>query len=50
MKKLYPTFMEESCLLFDEIAVSAGERGHQMILPPAQLAELIHAQLVDIIA
>ena len=50
MKKLYPTYIEESCLLFDEIAVSAGERGHQMILPPAELAELIHAQLVDIIA
>ena len=50
MKKAYPTYIEESCLLFDEIAVSAGERGHQMILPPAELAELIHAQLVDIIA
>lgn len=50
MKELYPTFMEESCLLFDEIAVSAGERGHQMILSPSRLAQLTNAQIVDIIA
>ena len=50
MKKAYPTYIEESCLLFDEIAVSAGERGHQMILSPNDLAHLIKAQLVDIIA
>lgn len=50
MKKKYPTFIEESCLLFDEIAVSAGERGHQVILSPVQLAQLTDAQLVDIIA
>ena len=50
MKKKYPTFIEESCLLFDEIAISAGERGHQVILSPVQLAQLTDAQLVDIIA
>lgn len=49
MKKKYPVYMEESCLLFDEIAVSAGERGHQMILPPEPLAAMLDAQLVDII-
>ena len=49
MKKKYPTFFEETCQLYDEIAVSAGERGHQMILPPLSLAELINAKLVDII-
>ena len=50
MKKKYPTFIEESCLLFDEIAVSAGERGHQVILPPQDLADMIGANLEDIIA
>ena len=50
MKKRYPTYFEESCLLFDEIAVSAGERGHQVILSPIQLAKLVEAKLVDIIA
>ena len=49
MKKKYPTFFDEVCLLFDEIAVSAGERGHQMILPAADLVQLVDAKLVDII-
>ena len=34
MKKHYPTFIDETCTLWDEIAVSAGARGHQMIVPP----------------
>ena len=50
MKKKYPTYFEETCQLFDEIAVSAGERGHQMILSPLELATFVDAQLVDIIA
>lgn len=50
MKKKYPTFIDETCLLSAEIAVSAGERGHQMILNPEKLAELVSAELVDIIA
>lgn len=50
MKKKYPTFIDETCQLFDEIAVSAGERGHQMILPPDRLADLICAIQTDIIA
>lgn len=48
MKKKHPVFMDETCQLYDEIAVSAGERGHQMILPPSELATLINAQLIDI--
>lgn len=49
MKKKYPTFFDEVCLLFSEIAVSAGERGHQMILPPEDLLQLVDGKLVDII-
>ena len=49
MKKKYPTFFEETCQLFDEIAVSAGERGHQMILPPTELVELVNGTLADLI-
>jgi len=48
MKKKYPTFFDETCQLHDEIAVSAGERGHQMIVPPDALASLVCAQIVDI--
>ena len=49
MKKKYPTYFEETCQLFDEIAVSAGERGHQMILSPLLLANLLNATLTDLI-
>lgn len=49
MKKSFPTFLDETCILWEEIAVSAGERGHQMILSPEHLAELIGAKMKDII-
>lgn len=49
MKKKYPTHIEETCQLYDRIAVSAGERGHQMILAPELLADLIGANYADLI-
>lgn len=49
MKKRYPTYFEETCQLFDKIAVSAGERGHQMVLPPLDLVALVSGTLADII-
>lgn len=49
MKKKYPTYFDETAQLWDEIAVSAGARGHQMVLPPEPLARLVSAQFVDII-
>ena len=49
MKKRYPTWFDETCILWEEIAVSAGERGHQMILPPEPLLRLIDGKLSDII-
>lgn len=48
MKKKYPTFFDETCELYDEIAVSAGERGHQMLVPPMDLTRYLGAKLVDI--
>ena len=48
MKKKYPTFLDELCLLCDEIALSAGERGHQMIVPPEPIAAMIDAKIVDL--
>lgn len=50
MKKTYPIFIDETCQLYDEIAVSAGQRGHQMILPPDALIALAKAKIADIIA
>ena len=48
MKKKYPTYMDETAILFEEIAVSAGARGHQMILPPEPLARFAQAELLDL--
>ena len=48
MKKKYPTYFDETCELYEEIAVSAGERGHQMLVPPMDLARYLGAKLVDI--
>lgn len=50
MKKRFPTFVDETCQLYDEIAVSAGERGHQMLIPYNAITDLLNAQLADIIA
>ena len=48
MKKKYPTYLDETCMLWEEIAVSAGERGHQVVLSPADLVSVTSAKLVDI--
>ena len=49
MKRKYPTYIDETCQLYDEIAVSAGERGHQMLIPYEAILEIAGAKLVDII-
>lgn len=49
MKKKYPTYIDETCQLFDEIAISAGERGHQMLIPYTAVVELADATISDII-
>lgn len=48
MKKLYPTWIDETATLFDQFYVSAGVRGLQMHLSPTTLAEYIGAKFVDI--
>lgn len=48
MKKKYPTFIDETCILFDEIAVSAGIRGEQVILSPEDLTRFTEATEADI--
>lgn len=49
MKKLYPTHFDETAQLYDEIAVSAGARGHQMIVPPDMLVQLVNGDYFDLI-
>ena len=50
MKKRYPTYIDETCQLYDCIAVSAGERGHQMIIPYDAIIHLVNAEIAGIIA
>ena len=50
MKKPFPTFIDESCILYDYIYVSAGVRGLQFKIDPQTLADFVEAQLVDLIA
>ncbi len=49
MKKLFPTFIDESAQLFDEIYVSAGVRGMQISISPTDLAEIVSAKFCGLI-
>ena len=44
MKKKYPTFLDESALEWDKIALSAGKRGRQIIVNPQSLADYVEAE------
>lgn len=48
MKKSYPTYIDETAVLFDEIYFSAGKRGVQIILNPETLAEVSNAEFADL--
>ena len=49
MKKKYPTFIDETALLYDEIAVSGGARGLQMVLAPEKLIDYAQITVCDLI-
>ena len=49
MKKKYPTFFDETAVLYDIIALSAGARGHQMLVPPDDIVRLTNSTYSDII-
>ena len=48
MKKLYPTFIDESAQLFDAICVSAGKIGAQVELAPDALCGLVLAKYANL--
>ena len=43
MKKKFPTYIDETCLLYDRITVSSGMRGAQLLLPVEALLPFIEA-------
>ena len=50
MKKHFPTYLHESAASFDYIYVSAGQRGLQVRLAPADLLREARAAYADLIA
>ena len=50
MKKLFPTAIDETAILFDKIYVSAGVRGTMLGVDPNALAEYIGAKFADVTA
>ena len=48
MKKLFPTFLNETAQLFDAICVSAGRRGYQVEISPDALLEMTGGQYADL--
>lgn len=48
MKKRFPTYIDETAILFDEIAVSAGVRGGQIIINPDDLCNYVEGEYVDL--
>ena len=49
MKKLYPTFLDESALQFEFIMISAGQRGLQLMLSPSDLVVVVKAKASKLI-
>lgn len=49
MKKQYPTFLHETVILFDEIIISGGRIGSQILLNPFDLQKVTSAKIVDLI-
>jgi Cys-tRNA(Pro)/Cys-tRNA(Cys) deacylase len=49
MKKAYPNFIHESCILYDFIFISAGVRGMQIKIAPDALIELTEMTVGDFI-
>lgn len=49
MKKKFPTYIDETAQLFDEICISAGIRGMQVSLSPDDLAKIVDGEFADLI-
>ena len=50
MKKLFPTYIDESARHLEEIIISAGKRGLQIGLSPTDLSKLVRGQFVSLTA
>ncbi len=48
MKKLFPTLIDETAQLFDQIGISGGRRGLSLRVNPEELAAFVNATFADI--
>ncbi len=48
MKRLYQTYIDETAELFNEIAVSAGLRGRQIVIAPQDIISYVNAAKADV--
>ena len=49
MRRAFPTLVDETAQLFDEVCVSGGRRGLTLVLSPDDLAAHTHATFADIV-
>ena len=49
MKKKFPTYIDETAVLFDEIAISGGIRGVQIFIHPETLAAFVQGEFSDLV-
>ncbi len=49
MKKLFPSYIDETCLLHEKIYVSAGQRGLQLRMTPEDLIAYVPLAVSDLI-
>ncbi|MFZ9760505.1 MAG: Cys-tRNA(Pro) deacylase [Candidatus Kapaibacteriota bacterium] len=49
MKKQFPTYLEETSFLFDEISISPGQRGMQILLSPKDIVTATNAMVSNLL-
>lgn len=49
MKKTYPTVVQESARKFQEIIISGGRLGTQILLNPEDLVSVLHGEFADVV-
>lgn len=50
MKKPFPTYLEEMASLEEQIIISAGKKGVQLVISPEDLQRVIGATLADLVS
>lgn len=48
MKKKFPTFFDETVTLYDEVVISAGVRGCQLVISASELLSFVDAEIADL--